>query len=98
MNSNTKQLLIKEIISNYPETQAIYIFGSVAEGSCHEKSDLDVAVLFAPETAKEAGDLSYSDLRVRLDEITKRNTDLINLRLVSIVFKMQRQRNGLLRG
>ncbi len=51
--------------------------------------DLDVAVLFAPESAKEAGDLSYSDLRVRLDEITKRNTDLINLRLVSIVFKME---------
>lgn len=33
-----------EIFRKYPEIQAVYLFGSVAEGWAHAESDLDLAI------------------------------------------------------
>lgn len=88
--------LISEIVSFYPETQAVYVFGSAAAGKEHEGSDIDIALLFDPKQAQEIGNLSQSDLNFRIQELTKKNADLINLRLVSTVFKKEIIFNGIM--
>jgi len=42
--------LFKKVFSNYPEIQAVYLFGSVASGNVHQESDLDLAII--PDTKK----------------------------------------------
>ena len=54
-----------------PALQAVYLFGSCADGTSRPQSDLNLAVLLPHVDAKAAG----------------RGVDLINLRTVSTVFR-----------
>ncbi|WP_299285306.1 nucleotidyltransferase domain-containing protein, partial [Thermoflexus sp.] len=36
---------LAEVFRRYPEIEAVYLFGSAAEGRLHAESDLDLAVL-----------------------------------------------------
>ncbi len=79
--------IIQMITDSFPNTQAIYLFGSYAAGEHRADSDLDIAVLLPHNEAKQSKDLSFSDLKFRLSDIAKADVDLINLRLVSTVFQ-----------
>lgn len=48
----------------YPEVVSLYLFGSVAEGTTHRDSDIDVGVLVDRDAAPSRAD--RSELRVRL--------------------------------
>jgi predicted nucleotidyltransferase len=37
--------ILKQVFAKYPDIQAVYIFGSQAEGRMREESDLDLAIL-----------------------------------------------------
>lgn len=36
---------LSEVFSKYPSVQAVYLFGSAAEGTMHNESDIDLAVV-----------------------------------------------------
>ena len=81
--------IIATVLSAYPNTQAIYLFGSY--GTEHEwpDSDVDIAVLLPPHEAKKSVSLLMSDLQFALQDLLKKEVDLINLRQVSTVFQKQ---------
>lgn len=89
MTQESTEALIERIVEAYPETQAIYLFGSYGTKAEWPTSDVDIAVLLPPETAKRVGSLSLSDLRVSLERRLHRDVDLVNLRLASTVFQKE---------
>ncbi|MBT3273836.1 MAG: nucleotidyltransferase domain-containing protein [Spirochaetales bacterium] len=89
-----KDLIVPEVISTYPQTQAIYLFGSHANATQNSGSDIDIAVLLPPDLSKTCGNISFSNLRFLLEAKLKSGVDLINIRLVSTVFKKEIICNG----
>jgi len=83
------------IRSHFPQVQAVYLFGSCAEGMEQPDSDIDIALLLPPADAKIAGDLSATNLRIDLEERLRREIDLVNLRLVSTVFQNEIATSGI---
>jgi|WetSurMetagenome_2_1015567.scaffolds.fasta_scaffold19476_6 uncharacterized protein len=77
-------LLIQIIQKHYPETQAIYLFGSFVNGEISSQSDVDIALLLPFEFKEE---LMMTNLHFELEQYFKRDVDLINLRTVSTVFQ-----------
>lgn len=73
----------------HPDIQAIYRFGSA--GTEHERpdSDLDIALLLPPHSARRAGSLALGDLHLALEDALCRDVDLINLRLAPAVLQAQ---------
>jgi predicted nucleotidyltransferase len=81
---------IAEIILKYhPNCQAIYLFGSYASGLQKENSDIDLAILLAPNEAKKIANFVMSDLQNELEKTLNKDVDLLNLRNVSTVFQFQ---------
>ena len=81
--------LVQAILQEFPDTQAIYVFGSEATGEARDDSDIDIAVLLPHTQARTAGNLTLSDLAFRLMRLAKRDIHLINLRLASTVLQHQ---------
>jgi predicted nucleotidyltransferase len=63
------------ILSQWPDTQAIYLFGSFIEPGAAAAGDIDIALLFPPE-----------ETPVDLSDHFGLPVDLVNLRQVSTVF------------
>ena len=72
-----------------PDVQAVYLFGSFAQGDERLESDIDIALLLPHARAKALGTLYGSELHQALTQRFKRDVDLINLRQVSTVFQNQ---------
>ena len=70
-----------------PSVQAVYLFGSCADGVERPDSDVDLAVLLPHAAAKAVSPRNVRDLKFPLYDIVKREVDLVNLRSVSIVFR-----------
>jgi len=81
--------LINIIRAHYPETQAIYLFGSYQTADERPHSDVDIALLLPPEQAKAVGTLALSALRSELEVYLERDVDLINLRQVPTVLQKE---------
>jgi uncharacterized protein len=87
LNASRIEAIVQTILAHQPRTQAVYLFGSHAGGEPWPASDVDLAILLPPDTARQAGSLAFSELRSRLEELVERDVDLVNLRLVSTVFQ-----------
>ncbi len=85
----TSEAVIQEVLANYPQTQAIYLFGSWGTENEWPDSDVDIALLLPPVEAKKVGTLLMSPLRFSLESLLNRPVDLINLRQVSTVFQKE---------
>lgn len=79
--------IIALIQSYHNDIQAIYLFGSAIEGQLRTDSDVDIALLLPPLTAKKLNNLSMSPLHLELTNYFQREVDLINLRQVATVFQ-----------
>ncbi|MGD9984579.1 MAG: nucleotidyltransferase domain-containing protein [Porticoccaceae bacterium] len=82
--------VIQELVRRYhPDVQAVYRFGSA--GTEHERtdSDLDIALLLPPDSARRAGSLALGELHLALEDALCRDVDLINLRLAPAVLQAQ---------
>jgi len=77
------------ILTLFPSTQAVYVFGSCGEKSENTESDVDIAILLPHDESKSAGSLAFSDLQFKLEKQLHRRVDLINIRTVSIVFRKE---------
>lgn len=81
--------LLQTILAHYPQTQAIYLFGSYGTEQAWADSDVDIALLLPPTQAKEVNSLVLRDLCLELAELLHKMVDLVNLRQVSTVLQMQ---------
>lgn len=80
---------VKTILSHHPAAQAIYLFGSFCTKNERDDSDVDIALLLAPDEAKRTGPLLQSRLCLDLEDLFGKNVDLINLRCVSTVLQKE---------
>lgn len=87
LSADQKELIIHETLAHFPSVQGIYLFGSYGTPDEWPDSDVDIALLLPPDEAERAGNLAFSDLHARLSILLKRDTDLLNARLVSTVFQ-----------
>ncbi len=81
--------IIQAVLAAYPQTHAIYLFGSWDTNGQWPDSDVDIALLLPPEQAKMTDSLTMSPLRLTLESLLKRDVDLINLRRVSTVLQKE---------
>ena len=79
---------VELILECYPEVQAIYLFGSWGTEHRRPDSDVDLALLLPFDVAEaEKGRLAMGPCQSALSEMFGAPVDLINLRLVSVVFQ-----------
>ena len=79
------QAAISSIRTAFPNTLAIYLFGSRANGTANSDSDLDLAVL----VAGYAEPLQLWDISNDLAEIAGCDVDLLDMRAASTVMQYQ---------
>jgi predicted nucleotidyltransferase len=68
----------------------LWLFGSEAEGKAHQGSDLDLAALFR----RQPEGLDLFDARTELEEILRRDVDLVDLDHASPILALQVLRRG----
>ena len=81
--------LVQLILNTWPDTQAIYLFGSWGTEYERPQSDVDIAVLLTALQAKKAGSLILTDLHYALQSLLNREVDLINLRQAPTVLQKE---------
>jgi predicted nucleotidyltransferase len=81
--------IIETVLQHYPDVQAVYLFGSYDTEQEWPNSDVDIALLLPPATAREAGSLALSPPGFELERLLGKPVDLINLRSVSTVFQKE---------
>ena len=86
--------LVQLILNAWPDTQAIYLFGSWGTEYERAESDVDIAVLLPPTQAKEMGSFLFSALHQALQIAVNKDVDLINLRLAPTVLQKEIIMNG----
>jgi predicted nucleotidyltransferase len=89
MEITTGNRIVNVIKKNMPTVQAVYLYGSFNDMSHMKNSDIDIAVLLPHEEAKSIRSLALSDTRYALEDLLKRQVDLVNLRVVSIVLQKE---------
>lgn len=86
---STTEFIIKTVAHYYTSVQGIYLFGSYQTDTEWPDSDVDVAVLLPYPDAKHDRLMVVSKCRYRLEDILKKDVDLVNIRLASTVFQFQ---------
>lgn len=81
--------IIETVQRHYPETQAVYLFGSHGTDEEWPDSDVDIALLLPPLRSKKIGSLALIELRLELEALLHKPVDLINLRQVSTVLQKE---------
>jgi predicted nucleotidyltransferase len=88
--------IVRLVGSAYPEVEGVYLYGSAAGGTLGRHSDVDIAALLPPGSARAAGSLALSDVRFRLEEALERPVDLVNARVGPIVLQKEIVAGGIL--
>ena len=86
---NETDVIVRSILEHSPTAQAIYLLGTYGTADEWPDSDVDIAVLLAPQQAKATGFLALSALRFELESSLKKEVDLINLRRVPTVLQKE---------
>jgi predicted nucleotidyltransferase len=81
--------IIEAVLKHYPDVQAVYLFGSYDTEQEWPNSDVDIALLLPPATARETGSLALDPLWFDLERLLGKPVDLINLRQASTVFRKE---------
>lgn len=89
------QPLLDHLLAALPRAQAVYLFGSRAQGTNLPGSDVDLAVL-QPVRQPDRTVLGLYHLRGELEELVGRRVDLVDLRQASTVLRIQVLRGRLL--
>lgn len=89
MDEKINEKITQIILNHYPDTEAIYLFGTFDTPNQREESDMDIAILLTPAEAKQVGSLVLSKLYTELRKTFNREVDLINLRLAPTVLQKE---------
>lgn len=86
--------LIQIVLHDFPDAQAIYLYGSYARGEQRPDSDIDLAVLLPHTRARAVGSLTLSQTQLDLAHAARRDVDLVNLRIVPPLLQTQATGRG----
>ena len=90
-----EQAIVAVVRDHFPNVEAIYLFGSLADGSQTPQSDLDIALLLPPDEFKAlASNLLLHPLHGHLCALAGREVDLLNLRRLNTVLQKEVVMNG----
>lgn len=81
--------IVQTIQTRHPDVQAIYLFGSWGTEDEWPDSDVDIAMLLPPLTAKTLNVLDLIKTQTALSSLLHKEVDLLNLRQVSTVFQKE---------
>ena len=82
--------VVAEVRQSFPDIEAVYLFGSFADGTEDDGSDLDLALLFCPPLdRRERKNLFMHPLHAQLQRLTERKVDLLNLRQMPTVLQKE---------
>ncbi len=90
MNDSNKKLIVEHITAHLSNVTLIYLFGSMADGTSNDRSDVDVAVL----CSQPIDNISVWDCAQSLATKVDRDVDLVNLLSCSTVLAMQIDQTG----
>lgn len=81
---------LSSVFADYPEIQAVYLFGSTSTGRTHAESDLDLAIVLRPD----AHSFPKLDILTKLAQAGFCNVDLVTLDTDDIVLKHEAVRQN----
>lgn len=81
---------LSSVFADYPEIQAVYLFGSTSTGRTHAESDLDLAIVLRPD----AHSFPKLDILAKLAQAGFCNVDLVTLDTNDIVLKHEAVRRN----
>jgi hypothetical protein len=81
--------LIQLLIREFPELQALYLFGSRANGVPCLDSDLDLALLLPPNRVTPGSPQRWLDARAGCEELVRLKVDLLDLRRCNTVLQVE---------
>ena len=85
LDINKKQIIIDMLKKEIPKLQALYIFGSYADGTATKTSDIDIAYL----TTEALNPTHRWDISKKLVNILSFDVDLIELSQTNTIFRYQ---------
>ena len=85
LDVSNKQIIIDMLKKEIPKLQALYIFGSYADGTATNTSDIDIAYL----TTETLDPTQRWDISQKLAILLSRDIDLIELTETNTIFRYQ---------
>lgn len=86
---------IKEYLATQPEVAAAYIFGSVARGRMWAQSDVDVAVIFAPEAGDKPARFDRRlELEMALADLVHKKVQVVDFETAPVPLRYQIRKYG----
>lgn len=82
----SEQGVIDLLLSELPEIELIYLFGSMATGKTHPQSDLDIAFWNSSSSVEE---LRRFAIQEKLAALFSIDVDLVDMRIASEVFRYE---------
>lgn len=89
-----QSMIIRTVLSYYPDVQGIYLFGSYGTADEWPQSDVDIALLLPPQRADSGTALALDECRLALASCLHKDVDLLDVRRVSTVFQKEITANG----
>ena len=89
MTENALHGVVRRIRADFPDAQALYLYGSAAAGEETPSSDVDFGLLLPHRLARETDTVGISETRFALEELVSRPVDLVNLRRAPIVLQKE---------
>ncbi len=87
MDKSFQDAIVGILLRFFPDLQAIYLFGSYGTNDVTDSSDVDIAMLLPPEHAYSVSSGQLFEARCELEQVLRRNVDLVNLREANTVFR-----------
>lgn len=81
--------IVEIVLTHYPDSQAVYLFGSYGTGDEWPQSDVDIAVLLPPGEARRQPQMMLTPCHYALADALGKTVDLLNAREVSTVFQKE---------
>jgi len=85
LDDDKKLAIIELLKKEIPELQALYLFGSYADGTATDESDIDIAYL----TTELLSSTQRWDISQKLATLLSRDVDLVELSQTNTIFRYQ---------
>ncbi|MEW6540763.1 MAG: nucleotidyltransferase domain-containing protein [Bacillota bacterium] len=85
----------KEYLATQPDVAVAYVFGSVARGRMWAQSDVDVAVIFAPEAGDKPARFDRRlELEMALGDLVHKNVQVVDFETAPVLLRYQIRKHG----
>ncbi len=86
--------IVTRLVSDQEEVVAVFLFGSVVEGTCHILSDIDLAVLFRVDLPAEAVFRRTLEIGALMEQALPRPVDVVALNTANFQLSFQVLQTG----